>query len=175
MNTRYSLGASIYLLLISLRITTQSMLLPRRIPVASYSSVACRICASSGRQSWYTTRSIHHLRTASSHNRMPVTHQPAQRFRFASSATGTTTRSGPEITIPDFPTHANRPASAAGGLSKRQVQGTIPSLDELKADEEWGEDTELVPQEEAKIFVTDPAIKVPYPRSCSSRPSSLSS
>lgn len=143
-------------------------------------SVSCRLCASvqstvtataaAVRQESQNTRQryLHYLRPCSPAHTTPVQIIPPPRSlflfrRFASTAT--TTTSGPSITIPDFPTHANRPpATAVGsggdGLGKHEIVGTPPCFDALKADEEWGEDTELVEQGEARIWVTDAARKV---------------
>jgi hypothetical protein len=41
-----------------------------------------------------------------------------------------------------------------------EVMGTAPSFEALKEHEDWGEDTELVDEGEAKIFVTEPALSV---------------
>lgn len=146
-------------------------------------TVSCRLCASSiqstvtataaaaVRQESQNTRQryLHYLRPCSPAHTTSVQIIPPPRSlflfrRFASTAT-TTASSGPSITIPDFPTHANRPpATAVGsggdGLGKYEIVGTPPSFDALKADEEWGEDTELVEQGEARIWVTDAARKV---------------
>ena len=77
--------------------------------------------------------------------------------RYAST---TPLKSGPTVNIPEFPSH-RRPAADAP--VKHEIRGTVPSFEALKADEEWGEDTELVDVDEAKIFVTDPALTVRIP------------
>ncbi|KAJ9105508.1 hypothetical protein QFC21_001879 [Naganishia friedmannii] len=146
----------------SLRITTQP--LRRRIAAS-----ACRLCASvdstttaaaaAARQQWQTTRpfsfhnkpSIHHQRVG---NARPFFHRFAST---AATASRSSTGDGPTVNIPEFPTHANRPP-VGGGLEKQEIQGTAPSFDALKADEDWGEDTELVSPEEAKIYITGPAL-----------------
>ncbi|KAJ9112387.1 hypothetical protein QFC19_000808 [Naganishia cerealis] len=72
------------------------------------------------------------------------------------SPSTTPLKAGPTVNFPEFPSH-NRPAPAPP--SKLQVLGAAPSFDALRRHEDWGEDTELVDPEEAKIYVTEPALK----------------
>ncbi|KAJ9114939.1 hypothetical protein QFC20_001313 [Naganishia adeliensis] len=71
------------------------------------------------------------------------------------NASTTPLQSGPAIDIPSFPSHS-RPAPAAP--PKIEVMGTAPSFEALKEHEDWGDDTELVDEGEARIFVTEPAL-----------------
>lgn len=72
-------------------------------------------------------------------------------------ASTTPSKSGPTVNIPEFPSHGR---AAPAAPVKHEIHGTVPSSEALKAHEDWGEDTEMVDAEEAKIFVTDPALTV---------------
>jgi hypothetical protein len=133
-------------------------------PLRSVSGrMSCQVCRSTlgntARRQWQASRSIHLPRattyTATLHappHQFSRSLQPSRRL-----ASTTPIKSGPTINIPEFPSH-NRAAPAAP--QKHEVHGTVPSFQALKADEDWGEDTELVDADEAKIFVTDPALAV---------------
>jgi hypothetical protein len=125
--------------------------------------MSCQICrttlGNAARRQWQASRSLHLPRATiytakaqTSPQDLARTFRPIRRF-----ASTTPIKSGPTINIPEFPSH-NRAAPAAP--QKHEVHGTVPSFVALKADEDWGEDTELVDAEEAKIFVTDPALAV---------------
>lgn len=124
--------------------------------------MSCQICRTTigftARRQWQASRAIHLPRATLYPAKVQSTHDLARSLRplrrFAST---TPLKSGPTINIPEFPSH-NRPAPVAP--QKHEIHGTVPSFEALKADEDWGEDTELVDAEEAKIFVTDPALKV---------------
>lgn len=129
---------------------------------AASGRMSCQICrtivGNTARRQWQVSRSIHLSRATIYPSTAHTTHgllrslRPLQRF-----ASTTPLKSGPAINIPEFPSHS-RPAPVAP--SKHEIHGTAPSFDALKADEDWGEGTELVHAEEAKIFVTEPALKV---------------
>lgn len=114
----------------------------------------CQVCGISARRQWQTSRSIHLSRSAIFQNTTLDARWTRLQRRSASTAP---LKSGPAIDIPSFPSHS-RPAPAAP--PKIEVKGTAPSFEALKEHEDWGEDTELVDDAEARIFVTEPALNV---------------
>lgn len=117
----------------------------------------CQVCGISARRQWQATRSIHLSRSAVSQN-IPTSIQDARWIRHQRRLASTTPhQAGPAIDLPSFPSHS-RPAPAAP--AKIEVQGTAPSFEALKEHEDWGEDTELLDDAEARIFVTEPALNV---------------
>ena len=130
---------------------------------SSVGRMHCQLCrtiiGNTAKRQWQTSRSIHLARTttyavkvSSSTYGLARSSRSVQRF-----ASSTPLKSGPTVNIPEFPSHSR---AAPAAPVKHEIQGTVPSFEALKADEDWGEDTEMVDPAEAKIFVTDPALTV---------------
>lgn len=117
----------------------------------------CQVCGISTRRQWQTSRSIHLSRSPALLNKTPVPTQHRWTRLIGRNASTTPLQSGPAIDIPSFPSHSR---STPAAPPKIEVMGTAPSFEALKEHEDWGDDTELVDEGEARIFVTEPALNV---------------